>query len=262
MGKKFSKDRQQKEDLQPDYLEEAQRIERELDLMEDPWKDDDQIEEQMRLRIYRGILAEQQRRKKSVSWVKRVGKYTAMMVITLVAVFGVSMTSQANRQRFLRTITYMVGDEEVIEISNADSADVDTSGDEEEKIIAEIEKGLGCDYPTFMYRPKNFYIKSYSIYKDNGAALVRYNCGNTILTFYVLKEDEDEILGNLLHQGEIKDRFDVDMDDFVIEGTERKDKDDLKSTYVGHWIYNNCFYDISGKIEEKEFNKFLKNIRF
>ncbi|MFQ8688362.1 MAG: DUF4367 domain-containing protein [Blautia sp.] len=261
MGKKFSKDRQQKEDLQPDYLEEAQRIERELDLMEDPWKDDDQIEEQMRLRIYRGILAEQQRRKKSVSWVKRVGKYTAMMVITLVAVFGVSMTSQANRQRFLRTITYMVGDKEAIEISNIDNIEVDASSDEGE-IVMEIEEKLDCDYPTFMYKPKNFYIKSYSIYEDSGIALVRYSYEDTILTFYILKEDEDEVLGNLLHQGEIKDRFDMDMSDFVIEGTERRDKDDLKSTYVGHWIYKNSFYDISGKIEKKEFNKFLKNIRF
>lgn len=262
MGKKFSKDRQQKEDLQPDYLEEAQRIERELDLMEDPWKDDDQIEEQMRLRIYRGILAEQQRRKKSVSWVKRVGKYRAMMVITLVAVFGVSMTSQANRQRFLRTITYMVGDEEVIEISNVDNEDLDTSGEKEDEIINEIEDKLGCNYPTFMYRPKNFYIDSYSIYENSGIAMVKYNCGDTLLTVYILKEDGNEMLGNLLHQGEIQDRFELDREDFKIEGTERKEKGDLRSTYVGYWIYENCFYDISGKVNKDDFKEILKNIVF
>ncbi len=32
--------------------------------------------------------------------------------------------------------------------------------------------------------------------------------------------------------------------------------------YVGHWIYNNCYYDISGKMEKEEFLKLLKNIRF
>lgn len=261
MGKKFSKDRQQKEDLQPDYLEEAQRIERELDLMEDPWKDDDQIEEQMRLRIYRGILAEQQRRKKSVSWVKRVGKYTAMMVITLVAVFGVSMTSQANRQRFLRTITYMVGDEEAIEISNVDNEDLDTSGDTDQEIEMEIEEKLGCNYPIFMYRPKNFYIESYTIYEDQGIALVKYNYDDTMLTLYMLRDD-DEMLANLLHKGKVRDKFEIKIDDFKIEGTERKDKGDLQSSCSGHWIYENSFYDISGKIDKKEFKKFLKNIRF
>lgn len=35
--------------------------------MEDPWADDDEIEEKMRLRIYQGILEEQEKRRKKVS---------------------------------------------------------------------------------------------------------------------------------------------------------------------------------------------------
>ena len=50
MSEKFSKKEQQKEKLLPDYLEEAKKIEEELDSMEDPWADDDEIEEKMRLR--------------------------------------------------------------------------------------------------------------------------------------------------------------------------------------------------------------------
>ena len=47
MSEKFSKKEQQKEKLLPDYLEEAKKIEEELDSMEDPWADDDEIEEKM-----------------------------------------------------------------------------------------------------------------------------------------------------------------------------------------------------------------------
>lgn len=259
MGKKFSKDRQQKEDLQPDYLEEAQRIERELDLMEDPWKDDDQIEEQMRLRIYRGILAEQQRRKKSVSWVKRVGKYTAMMVITLVAVFGVSMTSQANRQRFLKSISYIMGDNEIIEISNIEN--LDDTGKEESEALMEIEQKIGCEVPSYLYKPKAFSFKGYSIYEDIGIALIEYNYQDKILFLYISKSNE-EFLDNVLHQGEIQDEFEIKTDQFIIDGVERKDEGDEQAAYVGHWIYNNCYYDISGKIEKTEFIKFLRKIRF
>ena len=139
MSEKFSKKEQQKEKLLPDYLEEAKKIEEELDSMEDPWADDDEIEEKMRLRIYQGILEEQEKRRKKVSWVHRAGKYVAMVAITVIAIFSVSMTSQANRQRFLRSVSYMIGKDEVIEISNTDNLDED--GMEEEK-IARLFAGL------------------------------------------------------------------------------------------------------------------------
>ena len=105
-------------------------------------------------------------------------------------------------------------------------------------------------------------LASYSIYENSGIAMVKYTCGDTLLTDYILKEDGNEMLGNLLHQGEIQDRFELDREDFKIEGTERKEKGDLRSTYVGYWIYENCFYDISGKVNKDDFKEILKNIVF
>ena len=92
----------------------------------------------MRLRIYQGILEEQEKRRKKVSWVHRAGKYVAMVAITVIAIFSVSMTSQANRERFLRSVSYIVGKNEVVEISNTDNLDSDDM--EEEQAMAEIEE--------------------------------------------------------------------------------------------------------------------------
>lgn len=259
MSEKFSKKEQQKEKLLPDYLEEAKKIEEELDSMEDPWADDDEIEEKMRLRIYQGILEEQEKRRKKVSWVHRAGKYVAMVAITVIAIFSVSMTSQVNRQRFLRSVSYMIGKDEVIEISNTDNLDED--GMEEEKILAEIGNKLNCDPPIFMYRPKGFSFKKYSIYEERGVAFMEYDYNGEIIFVYISKSD-NEFIDTLLHQGEIIDRFQIETDQVEIEGTERRDEGDEKSACVGHWIYNNCYYDISGKIEKKEFKKILENIRY
>lgn len=259
MSEKFSKKKQQKEKLLPDYLEEAKKIEEELDSMEDPWADDDEIEEKMRLRIYQGILEEQEKRRKKVSWVHRTGKYVAMVAITVIAIFSVSMTSQANRQRFLRSVSYMLGNREIIEISNTDNLDDD--GMEEERIMAEIEAKIGCERPVFMYQPKDFYLKGYYIYEESNTAFVEYSYQDQVLFLYITKS-EDEFISNLAHEGKVIDRFKVEADQIKIEVTERKDNGDECSAFVGHWIYNNCYYDISGKIEKEEFKKFLKNIRF
>ena len=152
MDKKSGKSAQKNKKSLPDYLEEAREIEAELDSMEDPWVDDPEVEERLRKKVYQSIMEEQQKIIKKQSLTHKIGKYTVMFVITCIALFGVSMTSQANRQRFIQSITYMIGDQEAIEISNVDN--LDDSDRKEEKVRTEVEENLGCQYPIFMYRPK------------------------------------------------------------------------------------------------------------
>lgn len=259
MMKKFGDQPEKEKKGQQDYLEEARQIEKELENMEDPWENDDQIEEEMRRRIYREIMTRQQKKLKKASWIQRAGKYAAMVVITLVALFSVTMTSQATRQRFIKSFSYLIGKDEAIEISTTDN--LDDSDMEEEHIIAEIEEKIECEYPIFMYRPKQFSFQSYTIYEKTRSAHIEYNYSDQILFLYITKGEED-FVSKLMHQGEIKDRFEIEVDQINIEVTEREDEGDMQPAYVAHWIYDNCYYDISGKMEKEEFIKFLKNIRF
>ena len=259
MEKKKERSGKKKVNTPPDYLEEARRIEEEIENMEDPWADDPQIEERLRRNVYRRILEEQQSIIRKRSRVQRAGKYLAMVLITCVALFGVSMTSQANRQRFIQSITYMIGGEEAIEISNAEN--LDDSDREEELVREEIEKKIGCEYPIFMYRPPKFMLEKYTVLKESQNAFVEYSCREQTLSLYITKSD-DEFVNYLLHQGDVKQSFNVKNDQISIEVTERKDEGDEQYTYIAQWIYDNCFYDISVKMEKEEFIKFLKNIRF
>ncbi len=259
MEKKNGKSVQKHKELDQDLLEEAQRIEEELDSMEDPWENDPEVEERLRRKIYRRILEEQQQMIKKRSLVQRIGKYAAMFMITLVAIFGVSMTSQANRQRFIQSITYMIGNEEATEISNTEN--LDDSDREEEVARVDIEENLGCKYPVFMYRPEGFTLNDYTIHEKSKNAFVEYTCKEQILCLYVAK-GSNELVSHLMHQGEVTNRFEVKNEQLSIEVTERMDEGDEQPAYVAHWIYDNCYYDISGKIEKEEFIKILENTRF
>ena len=259
MEKKKERSGKKKVNTPPDYLEEARRIEEEIENMEDPWADDPQIEERLRRNVYRRILEEQQSIIRKRSRVQRAGKYLAMVLITCVALFGVSMTSQANRQRFIQSITYMIGGEEAIEISNAEN--LDDSDREEEQVREEVEEKIGCEYPIFMYKPNGFSLKAYTIYEGSQNAFVEYICQDDIISLFITK-DNKRFINQLSHQGEIVDQFIVKNEQVEIEVVERMDTDDEKPAYVAQWIYNNCYYDFSGKVERKEFTKFLKNMRF
>ena len=259
MMKKFGDQPEKEKKGQQDYLEEARQIEKELENMEDPWENDDQIEEEMRRRIYREIMIRQQKKLKKASWIQRAGKYAAMVVITLVALFSLTMTSQATRERFIKSFNYFIGKDEAIEISNSDN--LDDSNMKEEQVMAEIKEKIGCKVPIFMYQPPEFSIRSYTIYEEIQSAYVEYNYGDQVLLLYITK-GEDEFVNKLIHQGEVKESFDIKIDDINIKATERADVGDEQSAYVAHWIYENCYYDVSGKMEKEEFVKFIKNIRF
>lgn len=259
MEKKNGKSVQKHKELDQDLLEEAQRIEEELDSMEDPWENDPEVEERLRRKIYRRILEEQQQMIKKRSLVQRIGKYAAMFMITLVAIFGVSMTSQANRQRFIQSITYMIGNEEAVGITNVDN--LDGSDREEEHVRTEIEEIIECKYPIFMYRPDNFKLKGYTVYEESQNAFVEYTCQDQILSLFITTDNE-EFINELIHQGDVTNQFEVKNDQLTIKVVERIDEGDEQPAYVAHWIYDNCYYDISGKIKKEEFIKILENIRF
>lgn len=259
MNKKNGKSAQNNKKALPDYLEEARKIEAELDSMEDPWADDPEVEERLRKKVYQRIMEEQQKIIKKQSLSHKIEKYTVIFVVTCIALFGVSMTSQANRQRLIQGITYMVGGEEAIEISNADN--LDEFGENEEMIKVEVEETLTCKYPIFMYKPGNFSIKGYTIYNESQTAFVEYTYEDQILSLYIARND-NEFTNRLLHQGNVQEKFEVKNDQVSIEVTERRDEGDEKPAYVAHWVYDNCYYDISGKIDKEEFINFLENIRF
>ena len=49
---------------------------------------------------------------------------------------------------------------------------------------------------------------------------------------------------------------------FKIEIREIKDKQDQKENYVAYWKTDTAFYQVSGKMEKKEFIKLIKNMYF
>lgn len=259
MDKKSGKSAQKNKKSLPDYLEEAREIEAELDSMEDPWVDDPEVEERLRKKVYQSIMEEQQKIIKKQSLPHKIGKYTVMFVITCIALFGVSMTSQANRQRFIRSITYMVGGKEAIEISNAD--DLDDSDDKEEYVREEIKEKLNCEYPNFLYRPSTFIFKDFSILSESQNAFVEYTYQEQVVSVFIT-QDNEKFMNQLSHQGDVTEQFEISNDQLQIKVIERADEGDEQPTYMAYWIYDNCYYDISGKIEKEEFIKLLENIRF
>lgn len=96
-------------------------------------------------------------------------------------VFGVSMTSEANRMYLLSVINSIVSGNYKIKLNTGEKALGQTS--DELNAQSDIKEQIGCSMPVFYYRPEGMQYESYTIVKETGTASVFYKYKGSTLIF-------------------------------------------------------------------------------
>lgn len=190
----------------------------------------------------------------------RITRVAAAVLVCAAGVFAASMTSQANRSYFIDSIRLWTGNDTKIIVEN-DSGN-DRVASEEEDAVKNISEQLGIDVPRFMYQPKTFEYKDYEVDKNLKFSFIEYQYKNTVITLYMDQNNDVQNSSAIGLDGKEIKRIKFNDEDIVITLMEVKDKEDKKRNYVAYWKYKSIYYQISGKMEEDEFEKFIKNIRF
>lgn len=191
----------------------------------------------------------------------KLARVATVVLVCAAGVFAAGMTSQANRSYFIDSVKVWTGNDTSISIDN--DATSDEVERDEQSAIDDIENQMGFDkIPKFMYRPKNFKYKDYLIHSNTGVALIEYWYGNSVITVYISDYSRTTKTTDYVLDGKIIDSIKVADESFKIEILKIKDKQDKEENYTAYWKTNTAFYQISGKMEEKEFINLIKNIRF
>lgn len=191
----------------------------------------------------------------------KLARVAAVVLVCAAGVFAAGMTSQANRSYFIDSVKVWTGNDTSISVDN------DTMSDEvdrdEQSAIDDIENQMGFDkIPKFMYRPRNFKYKNYLVDLNTGFAWMEYWYGKSIITVYISDYKNSSKTTDYVLDGKIIDSIVVRDESFKIEIRKIKDRQDQKENYVAYWKTDTAFYQVSGKMEEKEFIKLIKNIYF
>lgn len=191
----------------------------------------------------------------------KLARVAAVVLVCAAGVFAAGMTSQANRSYFIDSVKIWTGNDTSISVDN------DTMSDEvdrdEQSAIDDIENQMGFDkIPKFMYRPRNFKYKNYLVDLNTGFAWMEYWYGKSIITVYISDYKNNSKTTDYVLDGKIIDSIVVRDESFKIEIRKIKDRQDQKENYVAYWKTDTAFYQVSGKMEEKEFIKLIKNIYF
>ena len=190
----------------------------------------------------------------------KAARIAAAVLVCSASIFAASMTSQANRSYFIDSVRYWVGGDTRIVVDNDRTNEKEY--EDEQTAIDDIEEELGVDIPRFLYRPEGLEFKDYNISKDFEYALLQYNYNDTIMTLYINKYDKETKSTGASLDGKEIETIKLPEGEASIQVKRIMAKEDKKASYVAYWNNSTEFYQIESQMEEQEFIKLIKNIKF
>lgn len=201
------------------------------------------------------------RRPAKIRWFqKKATKVACVCLVAATAMFGLSMTSEANRLRLLQTANAVLGTGDLLNANNGD--DRAMSAGNEDEVRQEIVERLHVEVPEFLYVPESMEYQTYLIFDDVGYAKIQYSYNKGFLYLEISNSLSDMSQGNM-RQNEENDGVEQEIEtlsgniEFVIKNTEEG-----KEQYTASWEYKNVAYNFYGEISYEELMEILKNISF
>lgn len=201
------------------------------------------------------------RRPAKIRWFqKRAAKVACVCLVAATAMFGLSMTSEANRLRLLQTANAVLGTGELLNANNGDDRAISAGSEDEAR--QEITDSLNVEVPQFLYLPESMVYKSCEIIEEIGYAKIRYSYKQGFLYLEMSNSLSDMSQGSIKQNQENEDEAEEietlsGKMSFVIKNIEEG-----KEQYTASWEYKNVAYNFYGEITYEELIKILQNISF
>ncbi len=189
----------------------------------------------------------------------RLGKVASVAGVCLMCVFAASMTSEANRTHFIEGIRYLAGDDTRVVVDNdEDNESVNT---DEYEAIEDIKNKIGVEVPEFYYRPQGMKFYDYTIAESTGAAYIEYQYRDTVIVFYIDKQNEYTASNINIIKGEENTIDTISEDGVKITIKEIRDKEEVP-TCKAVWSKNEVSYSLIGKMEVEDLKKIVEYMKF
>ncbi len=189
---------------------------------------------------------------------KRVARWASVAAAVLIGVFGISMTSEANRAYIMREMNELFGNDVNTQVDNNDVIKSDRT---EQYIREEIENVLDIKMPEFFYLPAEMRYENYSIDEEAQTAFMRYSYQDNYVYFMTMANSKDATSLSQNDKGkQIKKLSSELIPSIEMTLWEIYEEGDKKQTYTLSWEYKNIYYELFGKLSRKEMELIAENI--
>ena len=190
----------------------------------------------------------------------RFGRIAGIAGLCLICVFAASMSSEANRKYLVNSVRILSGNDSQFISYNDDSNE--NASTKESDAITDIEEKLDVKMPEFYYRPYGMEYMTYEISEPASTAKINYQYDDTIVTFYIDKQNQSTASNINSSNGEEKIIDTIEKEGYKVTLKKLQEQNEKNLTYVAQWEYNGCAYSWSGKFRIEELKKIIKEMKF
>lgn len=191
---------------------------------------------------------------------KRVVSWASVAAAVLIGVFGISMSSEANRAYIMREMNELFGNDVNTRVNNNEVLESDRT---EQHVLEDIENTLGIKMPEFFYLPAEMKYENYSIDEDAQTAFMRYFYQDNYVYFMTMANFKDASSLSQNDKGKevqkISNELVPNLEITLWEIYEERDK---KPTYTLSWEYKNVYYELFGKLPIEEMEVIAENVLY
>lgn len=189
---------------------------------------------------------------------KRVVRWASAAAAVLIGVFGISMTSEANRAYIMREMNELFGNDVNTKVNNNEVLESDRT---EQYAYEQIENTLGIKMLELFYLPSGMEYENYYINEEAQTAFMRYSYQDNYVYFMTMANLKTATGLSQNDKGtEIKKISSELISNFEVTLWEIYEAGDEIPTYTLSWNYQNVYYELFGKLPRDEMELIAKNI--
>ena len=191
---------------------------------------------------------------------KRVMKWSAVAAAVVIGVFGVSMSSEANRAYIMQEVNKMFGNDVNTELDNVEVLESDRT---EEYARQEIENTLGVKVPMFYYMPPEMIYQNHEIDKQAQFAFMQYQYEEQVIYLMIFANDKDMSRLSRDDSGEYIGEVNSELPPNIKSSLWKIFEDgDEEPTYSLKWMYKNIYFEFFGKLRKEEIEEIGRQIYY
>ena len=198
------------------------------------------------------------RKQKICSMKKKVIKWSAVAAATIIGIFTVSMSSEANRAYIMQEVNRLFGNDVNTGLNNVE---VKESGRTMEYAFEDIENTFGITMPEFLYLPDGLEYSDYTLDEDAQTAIIKFSFGEQMIYLAIFVNNKE--ITRLAQEDNGVYLCDIDnelLPELSCALWKIYEEGDEQPTYSLKWNYRNVFYEFLGKMNEKEISKIAEGI--
>lgn len=197
-------------------------------------------------------------RGKIVRFRSRAAKAACICLVSGAAVFGLSMTGEANRLLLMQTVNTVLGTGDLMNTDNDEDRAMSAGSEDEAR--QEMETALQAEIPDFYYLPEGMRFTGYQLLPDIGYGILEYTCDTGFFYLKVSNSIEDMSQGNI-KESDREQAEEIETLSGTLEVVIRKMEEE-KEQYEAVWEYRNVGYTLTGELKQEELKKILQNISY